>query len=163
MRHADVSQLAASGATGLLAAQVRGCLRAREKGGLTDAQRSSLEEARDFLESALQGLDELQRFRRELSFTQDKLDDVLHFRTAANALHSGEPIDAQREPDQLGARLAAVLSHVRSMLEPGGRTSRALKEVDMFFSLLARYEAARGRQIVGASSRSLSRNDGRRA
>jgi hypothetical protein len=163
MRHADVSQLAASGATGLLAAQVRGCLRACDKERLTDAQRSSLEEAKRFLESALQGLDELQRFRRELSFTQDKLDDVLHFRTAASALHGGEPIDAERESDQLRDRLATVLSHVRSMLDEGGGTGRAPEEVDMFFSLLARYEAARGRQIVGASSRSLSRNDGRRA
>ncbi len=157
MRLLDISQLASSSATGLLAVQVRSSLRSyQEHQNLTDLQRTSVREAWEFLTDALEGMEELQRFSRDLSFAGDKLDEVRAFRIAASALtgelRSTKPEDLNQFRRQI-ERAKTDLDEVLCGLLPGKES----RDADFFFSELARHEAARGRQIVGESSRSLPR------
>jgi len=158
MRHTNLSQLAECGAVGLLAAQVRVCLeRYASTCELTEVQRNQIELARTHVSSALEGLQELERFRAELTVSQDKFDDVLTFRATTEAFGPrGAKILDQGDSARLEELLGIVERSLGAMLAGTQLAQGALAETDKFFTSLSGYYIVRRQEIVAAGPESVS-------
>lgn len=154
MRQIDVSELAALGALGLLAGKIR-ILLERYAGdpALTPTDVGNLDQARQLLSEALEGIQELQRFQAEMVFGADKLDAVLTLRTASQAL---SPRQTTEPPDEdlraLQGRLQPVVNTLTALQARDPVAPESLREADDLFSALCSYAAEKRRSISRTGS-----------
>jgi len=153
MSQIDVSQLAECSATGLLAAQVRVCLkRYASTHSLSPMQRDQVQRIQRYLADALEGLDGLRKSRKDIGLAPDRLDAILTFRTASEAWQRQRAVTLDEDNlNELEQQLKAASDHLMKALSGNELDSKEVQITDQLLSSLSGYCVAQGRDIVRSS------------